>query len=93
MAYDRQVGEVALGRVLPPVHHVFEGGYFAICDFGPRKVDYHEVMLDAIGSISLHPGRPAHGPQPSTPRELGEGGRAVEDPASAWSWAGRGPQG
>jgi homogentisate 1,2-dioxygenase len=26
------------------------------------------------------------------PLELGEGGRACEDPAYAWSWAGRGPQ-
>ena len=25
------------------------------------------------------------------PLELGEGGVAVEDPAYAWSWAGRGP--
>jgi homogentisate 1,2-dioxygenase len=27
------------------------------------------------------------------PLDLGEGGLAVEDPAYAWSWAGRGPQG
>jgi homogentisate 1,2-dioxygenase len=25
------------------------------------------------------------------PLELGEGGRASEDPAYAWSWSGRGP--
>jgi homogentisate 1,2-dioxygenase len=25
------------------------------------------------------------------PLELGEGGRTVEDPAYAWTWAGRGP--
>ena len=25
------------------------------------------------------------------PLELGEGGLAVEDPAYAWTWAGRGP--
>jgi len=66
----------------------------------------------AIGSISLHPGGHAHGPQPGAaeasigrdffdetavmvdtfrPLEIGEGGRAVEDPAYAWSWSGRGP--
>ena len=65
-----------------------------------------------IGSISLHPGGYAHGPQPSAveasigveffdelavmvdtfrPLELGEAGLAVEDPAYAWTWAGRGP--
>jgi homogentisate 1,2-dioxygenase len=65
-----------------------------------------------IGSISLHPGGYAHGPQPAAieasigaeyfdelavmvdtfrPLDLGEGGRAVEDPAYAWTWAGRGP--
>ncbi|MCY7402596.1 MAG: homogentisate 1,2-dioxygenase, partial [Nocardioides sp.] len=125
----------------PPVHQVFEGWNFVICNFLPRKVDYHdlaipvpyyhsnvdsdEVMFYAggdyearkgsginIGSISLHPGGHAHGPQPSAieaslgadyfdetavmvdtfaPLELGEGGLAVEDPAYAWTWAGRGP--
>ncbi|RNL63130.1 homogentisate 1,2-dioxygenase [Nocardioides marmoriginsengisoli] len=124
----------------PPVHQVFEGYNFVVCNFCPRKVDYHpdsipvpyyhsnvdsdEVMFYVagdyearkgsgigIGSISLHPGGYAHGPQPSSieasigaeyfdelavmvdtfrPLELGEGGRAVEDPAYAWSWAGRG---
>jgi homogentisate 1,2-dioxygenase len=78
----------------PPVHQVFEGHNFVICNFLPRKVDYHplaipvpyyhsnvdsdEVMFYvggdyearkgsgiAIGSISLHPGGHAHGPQPS----------------------------
>ncbi|KQT89560.1 homogentisate 1,2-dioxygenase [Marmoricola sp. Leaf446] len=65
-----------------------------------------------IGSISLHPGGHAHGPQPSAveasigaeyfdelavmvdtfrPLELGELALAVEDPAYAWTWAGRGP--
>ncbi len=65
-----------------------------------------------IGSVSLHPGGHAHGPQPSAieasigaeyfdelavmvdtfrPLELGEVALAVEDPAYAWSWAGRGP--
>ncbi len=125
----------------PPVHQVFEGHNFVVCNFLPRKVDYHplaipvpyyhsnvdsdEVMFYVggdyearkgsgigLGSISLHPGGHAHGPQPSAieaslgveafeesavmvdtfaPLELGEGGRAVEDPAYAWSWAGRGP--
>ncbi|RYP81375.1 homogentisate 1,2-dioxygenase [Nocardioides guangzhouensis] len=78
----------------PPVHQVFEGWNFVVCNFLPRKVDYHplsipvpyyhsnvdsdEVMFYvggdyearkgsgiAIGSISLHPGGYAHGPQPS----------------------------
>jgi homogentisate 1,2-dioxygenase len=123
----------------PPVHQVFEGTNFVVCNFVPRKVDYHplsvpvpyyhsnvdsdEVMFYAggdyearkgsginIGSISLHPGGYAHGPQPAAieaslgveyfdelavmvdtfkPLELGEGGRAAEDPAYAWTWAGR----
>ncbi|CAA9325956.1 MAG: Homogentisate 1,2-dioxygenase [uncultured Nocardioidaceae bacterium] len=133
--------EPITGRVHqpPPVHQVFEAGNFVVCNFVPRKVDYHplavpvpyyhsnvdsdEVMFYVggdyearkgsginIGSISLHPGGHAHGPQPSAieaslgaehfdelavmvdtfrPLELGEGGLAVEDPAYAWSWAGR----
>ncbi|MCW2757614.1 MAG: homogentisate 12-dioxygenase [Nocardioidaceae bacterium] len=77
----------------PPVHQVFEANNFVICNFLPRKVDYHplavpvpyyhsnvdsdEVMFYVggdyearkgsgigIGSISLHPGGYAHGPQP-----------------------------
>jgi homogentisate 1,2-dioxygenase len=129
------------GRQPPPVHQVFEGFNFVICNFVPRKVDYHplsipvpyyhsnvdsdEVMFYcggdyearkgsgiAQGSISLHPGGHSHGPQPGAversigveffdelavmidtfrPLELGEGGRASEDPAYAWSWSGRGP--
>jgi homogentisate 1,2-dioxygenase len=125
----------------PPVHQVFEGWNFVICNFLPRKVDYHDLAIPvpyyhsnvdsdevmfyvggdyearkgsgiAIGSISLHPGGHAHGPQPSAieaslgvdyfeesavmvdtfaPLELGEGGLAAEDPAYAWTWAGRGP--
>jgi homogentisate 1,2-dioxygenase len=123
----------------PPVHQVFEGYNFVVCNFCPRKVDYHpesipvpyyhsnvdsdEVMFYVggdyearkgsginIGSISLHPGGYAHGPQPSAveasigveyfdelavmvdtfrPLELGEAGQAAEDPAYAWTWAGR----
>ena len=125
----------------PPVHQVFEGWNFVVCNFLPRKVDYHELAIPVpyyhsnvdsdevmfyvggdyearkgsginVGSISLHPGGHAHGPQPSAieaslgadffdesavmvdtfaPLELGEGGLAVEDPAYAWTWAGRGP--
>src|SRR5688500_6483755 len=125
----------------PPVHQVFEGWNFVICNFLPRKVDYHDLAIPVpyyhsnvdsdevmfyvggdyearkgsgigIGSISQHPGGHAHGPQPSAieaslgvdyfeesavmvdtfaPLELGEGGLAVEDPAYAWTWAGRGP--
>jgi homogentisate 1,2-dioxygenase len=127
----------------PPVHQVFEGHNFVICNFLPRKVDYHELAIPVpyyhsnvdsdevmfyvggdyearkgsginIGSISLHPGGYAHGPQPSAieaslgveyfeesavmvdtfaPLDLGEGGLAAEDPAYAWTWAGRGPEG
>jgi homogentisate 1,2-dioxygenase len=126
----------------PPVHQVFEAWNFVICNFVPRKVDYHPLAVpvpyyhsnvdsDEVmfycggdyearkgsgigqGSISLHPGGHSHGPQPGAverslgaqyfdelavmvdtfrPLELGEGGRACEDPAYAWSWAGRGPQ-
>jgi homogentisate 1,2-dioxygenase len=88
--------EPITGRVHqpPPVHQVFEGNNFVVCNFVPRKVDYHplsvpvpyyhsnvdsdEVMFYVggdyearkgsginIGSISLHPGGYAHGPQPS----------------------------
>ena len=78
----------------PPVHQVFEGRGFVLCNFLPRKVDYHplavpvpyyhsnvdsdEVMFYVagdyearkgsgigVGSVSLHPGGHAHGPQPS----------------------------
>jgi len=122
----------------PPAHQVFEGQNFVICNFVPRKVDYHplsipvpyyhsnvdsdEVMFYcggdyearkgsgiAQGSISLHPGGHSHGPQPGAyersigvqffdelavmvdtfrPLELGEGGRAADDGAYAWSWTG-----
>jgi len=125
----------------PPVHQVFEGHNFVVCNFCPRKVDYHplsvpvpyyhsnvdsdEVMFYVggdyearkgsginVGSVSVHPGGYAHGPQPSAieaslgaeyfdelavmvdtfrPLDLGEGGLAAEDPAYAWTWAGRGP--
>ena len=124
----------------PPVHQVFEGYNFVVCNFCPRKVDYHEQSIPVpyyhsnvdsdevmfyvggdyearkgsginLGSISIHPGGHAHGPQPSAieasigveyfdelavmvdtfrPLELGEAGLAVEDPAYAWTWAGRG---
>ena len=83
----------------PPVHQVFEGWNFVVCNFLPRKVDYHplsipvpyyhsnvdsdEVMFYVggdyearkgsginLGSISLHPGGHAHGPQPARDRGL-----------------------
>jgi homogentisate 1,2-dioxygenase len=123
----------------PPVHQVFEGWNFVICNFLPRKVDYHPLAIPVpyyhsnvdsdeimfyvggdyearkgsgigLGSISVHPGGYAHGPQPSSieaslgaetfdetavmvdtfaPLDLGEGGLAAEDPAYAWTWAGR----
>jgi homogentisate 1,2-dioxygenase len=135
--------EPITGRVHqpPPVHQVFEGNNFVVCNFVPRKVDYHPLSIpvpyyhsnvdsDEVmfycggdyearkgsgigqGSISLHPGGHSHGPQPGAyersvgvqffdelavmvdtfrPLELGEGGRAAEDPDYAWTWAGRGP--
>ena len=77
----------------PPAHQVFEGWNFVICNFVPRKVDYHPLAIpvpyyhsnvdsDEVmfyvdgdyearkgsgierGSVSLHPGGHAHGPQP-----------------------------
>jgi len=135
--------EPITGRVHqpPPVHQVWEGNNFVVCNFVPRKVDYHPLSVpvpyyhanvdsDEVmfycggnyearkgsgigqGSISLHPGGHSHGPQPGAierslgveyfdelavmvdtfrPLELGEGGRASEDSAYAWSWSGRGP--
>ena len=87
--------EPITGRVHqpPPVHQVFEGANFVICNFVPRKVDYHPLSIpvpyyhsnvdsDEVmfyvdgdyeartgsgigrGSVSLHPGGHAHGPQP-----------------------------
>ncbi|RZT84442.1 homogentisate 1,2-dioxygenase [Pseudonocardia sediminis] len=131
--------EPITGRVHqpPPVHQVFAGRNFVICNFVPRKVDYHPLSVpvpyyhsnvdsDEVmfycggnyearkgsgigqGSISLHPGGHSHGPQPGAverslgaeffdelavmvdtfaPLELGEGARACEDPAYAWTWA------
>lgn len=86
--------EPITGRVHqpPPAHQVFEANNFVICNFVPRKVDYHplsvpvpyyhsnvdsdEVMFYvegdyearkgsgiAQGSVSVHPGGHAHGPQ------------------------------
>ncbi|HZG91577.1 MAG TPA: cupin domain-containing protein [Pseudonocardia sp.] len=39
--------EPITGRVHqpPPVHQVFEGGNFVICNFVPRKVDYHPLAV------------------------------------------------
>ncbi|MCL2583246.1 MAG: homogentisate 1,2-dioxygenase [Streptosporangiales bacterium] len=121
----------------PPVHQVFEGTGFVICNFVPRKVDYHpesipvpyyhsnvdsdEVMFYCggdygarkgsgigNGSVSLHPGGHVHGPQPGAyersigteffdelavmvdtfrPLALGEGARAADDGAYAYSWS------
>ena len=137
--------EPITGRVHqpPPVHQVFEGSNFVVCNFVPRKVDYHPLAIpvpyyhsyvdsDEImfyvagdyearkgsgigpGSISVHPGGHSHGPQAGAvevalgkhyfdelavmvdtfrPLELGEGGRAVDDGAYAWSWSLRGPAG
>ncbi|GAA0589261.1 homogentisate 1,2-dioxygenase [Actinomadura livida] len=87
--------EPITGRVHqpPPAHQVFEGHNFVVCNFVPRKVDYHPLSIpvpyyhsnvdsDEImfycggdygarkgsgigpGSVSVHPGGFAHGPQP-----------------------------
>ncbi|MGP4020734.1 homogentisate 1,2-dioxygenase [Saccharopolyspora sp. 5N708] len=39
--------EPITGRVHqpPPVHQVFEGGNFVVCNFVPRKVDYHPLSI------------------------------------------------
>ena len=94
-AFNVRDFEPITGRVHqpPPVHQVFEGANFVICNFVPRKVDYHPLSIpvpyyhsnvdsDEVmfyvdgdyearkgsgigrGSISLHPGGHAHGPQP-----------------------------
>ncbi|MGI8434231.1 MAG: homogentisate 1,2-dioxygenase [Nocardioidaceae bacterium] len=86
--------EPITGRVHqpPPVHQVFEGHNFVVCNFVPRKVDYHPLSIpvpyyhsnvdsDEImfyvdgdyearkgsgigkGSVTVHPGGHAHGPQ------------------------------
>ena len=86
--------EPITGRVHqpPPVHQVFEGYNFVVCNFVPRKVDYHPLSIPvpyyhsnvdsdeimfyvdgdyearkgsgiAKGSITVHPGGHAHGPQ------------------------------
>ena len=87
----------------PPAHQVFEGGNFVICNFVPRKVDYHPLSIpvpyyhsnvdsDEVmfycggdyearkgsgigpGSVSLHPGGVAHGPQPGAYERSHRGG-------------------
>ncbi|HEY9566173.1 MAG TPA: homogentisate 1,2-dioxygenase domain-containing protein [Nocardioides sp.] len=85
----------------PPAHQVFEGNNFVICNFVPRKVDYHPIAVPVpyyhsnvdsdevmfyvggdyearkgsgidVGSVTLHPGGHAHGPQPgATERSTG----------------------
>lgn len=41
--------EPLTGRILqpPPVHQVFEGQNFVVCNFVPRKVDYHPLSVTA----------------------------------------------
>ncbi|MGW5919967.1 homogentisate 1,2-dioxygenase [Nocardia fluminea] len=87
--------EPLTGRVHqpPPVHQAFEATNFVVCNFVPRKVDYHPLSIPvpyyhsnvdsdeimfycggnyearkgsgiAQGSVSVHPGGYAHGPQP-----------------------------
>ena len=136
--------EPITGRVHqpPPVHQVFEGQNFVICNFVPRKVDYHP-LADPGAVLPLQRGlrrgdvllrrqlRGAQGLRASArvrsrctpaatptgrsparssaalgaeffdelavmvdtfrPLEIGEGGRASDDPGYAWTWSGRGP--
>jgi homogentisate 1,2-dioxygenase len=95
--------EPVTGRIhQPPTQQqVFEGAGFVVCNFVPRKVDYHPLSVpvpyyhsnvdsDEVifyvagdyqarkgsgigpGSVSLHPGGHAHGPQPgAVERSLG----------------------
>ena len=94
-AFNIRDFEPITGRVHqpPPVHQVFEATNFVVCNFVPRKVDYHPLAIpvpyyhsnvdsDEImfyvdgdyearkgsgigrGSVSVHPGGHAHGPQP-----------------------------
>ena len=94
-AFNVRDFEPITGRVHqpPPVHQVFQGDGFVVCNFVPRKVDYHPLSIpvpyyhsnvdsDEImfyvdgdyearkgsgigkGSVSVHPGGHAHGPQP-----------------------------
>ena len=46
-AFDVADFEPITGRVHqpPPVHQVFEAGGFVICNFVPRKVDYHPLAV------------------------------------------------
>ena len=127
----------------PPVHQVFEGHNFVVCNFLPAQgrlppaVDpgallplqrrlrrghvlrrrrlrgaqglrhQHRLDLAAPGRPRARPAAVARsrrrsGRSTSTssavmvdtfrPLELGEAGLAVEDPAYAWTWAGRGPR-
>lgn len=102
-AFNIRDYEPLTGRIHqpPPTHQVFEANNVVVCNFVPRKVDYHplaipvpyyhsnvdsdEVMFYvdgdyearkgsgiAKGSVSLHPGGHAHGPQPgAVERSLG----------------------
>jgi homogentisate 1,2-dioxygenase len=144
-AFNLHDFEPLTGRVHqpPPVHQVFEGRGFVVCNFVPRKLDYHPLAIPAPyyhanvdtdevlfyvagdyvarrgsgiaeGSVSLHPSGHTHGPQPGAyeasigreradevalmvdtfaPLALGEGARACEDTAYAFTWSGRGPRG
>ena len=125
----------------PPVYQVLQGNGFVVCNFVPRKLEYHpqaikvpyyhsnvdsdEVMFYFAGetaaregsgirdgSVSLHPAGYTHGPGRQAylnsvnhtesketafmvdtfrPLGLADAVAAVEDPAYAWTWAGRGP--
>jgi homogentisate 1,2-dioxygenase len=48
-AFNLRDFEPITGRVIqpPPVHQVFEGRNFVVCNFVPRKVDYHEGAVTA----------------------------------------------
>ena len=125
----------------PPVYQVLQGNGFVVCNFVPRKLEYHPLAIkvpyyhsnvdsDEVmfyfagetaaregsgirdGSVSLHPAGYTHGPgrqaylnsvnaararrrpswsTPSSRSALADAAAGSEDPAYAWTWAGRGP--
>jgi homogentisate 1,2-dioxygenase len=68
----------------PPVHQVFEGWNFVVCNFLPRKVDYHELSIPV-------PYYHSNVDSDEVMFYVGAAAPPAEDPAYAWTWAGRGP--
>ena len=63
-------------RLVPDTEASFEHG--VLVDFGLARVNGEEVEQNQLAYVA-----------PGEPLELGEAGVASEDPAYAWSWAGR----